>query len=97
VDDLTNLGPYNPVVHEISMDFKLVHSKDRTKFSGHHHKLHKSLQHRKHQSLNIVITNQVQRKVAEAFSSTHTHSHRVRNNVPAQDHLQQKHQMRRRE
>jgi hypothetical protein len=26
-------------------------------------------------------------KVAEAFSSNHTHSHRVRNKVPAQDHL----------
>jgi hypothetical protein len=50
-----------------------------------------------HRSLNIVITNQVQIKVAEAFSSNHTHSHRVRNKVPAQDHIQQKHQTRRRE
>jgi hypothetical protein len=43
-DDLANLSPYNPVVREITTDFKptLHISQDRNKFSGHHHKLHKS-------------------------------------------------------
>jgi hypothetical protein len=43
-DDLANLSPYNPVVREITMDFKptLHTSQDCNKFSGHHHKLYKS-------------------------------------------------------
>jgi hypothetical protein len=48
-DDLANLSPHNPVVREITTDFKptLHTSQDRNKFSGHHHKLHKS-SHRKY-------------------------------------------------
>jgi hypothetical protein len=45
-DDLANLSPYNPVVREIMTDFKPTHIQDRNKFSGHHHKLHKSSHHR---------------------------------------------------
>jgi hypothetical protein len=70
---------------------QLTTSQDRNKFSGHHHKLHKSSHHGDIRVLNIVITNQVQIKIAKAFSSIHTHSHRVRNKVPHDDHLQQKH------
>jgi hypothetical protein len=44
-----------------------------------------------------LLQNRVQIKVAEAFSSNHTHSHNIRNKVPACDHLQQKHQTRRSE
>jgi hypothetical protein len=47
-DDLANLSPYNPVVHEIMTDFQtnLHTSQDRNKFSDHHHKLHKSSRHK---------------------------------------------------
>jgi hypothetical protein len=80
VDDLANLSPYNPVVHEITTDFKPTYIPAKIVIS-----------------LNIVITNQVQIKVAEVFSSNHTHSHRVQNKVPVRIIFQQKHQTRRRE
>jgi hypothetical protein len=70
------------------------------KFSRHNYILHKvrkiieihrSLKHK-------VITNQVHNKVAEANSlRLHTHPHVVQIIVPANSHVQQKHQVRRME
>jgi hypothetical protein len=78
-DDLANLSLYNPVVREITTNFKpsyipakivislAVTTTNYIKFTSQIHR-----------SLNIVITNQVRIKVAEAFSSNpYTHSHRV--------------------
>jgi hypothetical protein len=98
-DNLANLSPYNPVVHEIMTDFKptSIPAKIVISLAVTITSYIKSSRHKIHRSLDIVITNWVQIKVAEAFSSNHTHSHRVRNKMPAHDNLQQKHQTRRSE
>ena len=72
-------------------------SQDRNKFSGHHHILHKKFASQVHQSLNIVITKRVQIEVAEAICSKPHTLTRSSNTVLANDHLQQKHQTRRKE
>jgi hypothetical protein len=97
-DDLANLSPYNPVVHEIMTDFKPTYIPAKIVISlavtiTNYIKVRVA----NTSELNIVITNRVQIKVAEAFSLNYTHSHRVQNKVPADDHLQQKHQTRRSE
>jgi hypothetical protein len=74
-DDLANLSPYNLVVREIMTDFKPTYIPAKIVISlvvtiSNYIKVHIMV----HRSLNIVITNQVQIKVAEAFSSNHTHT-----------------------
>jgi hypothetical protein len=91
-DELTNLSPYNPVVRGITTDFKPTYMPAKIVISlavtiTNYIKVHVTDTSEFKHSYYKPSSN----KVAEAFSSNHTHSHRVRNKVPADDHLQQKH------
>jgi hypothetical protein len=98
VDDLANLSLYNPVVREITTDFKPIYISAKIVISlavtiTNYIKVHiADISEFKHSYYKPSPN-----KVVEAFSSNHTHSHRVRNKVPADDYLLQKHQTRRRE